>query len=727
MKHNPFKITESEKNRIKSLHEVVKYKPQIDSTLNYATTHVITEDDGGSTTSPQCGSRLTCCNASGQPYCPTGNPKSCPNNNHGYTYDPKTKSCTKGRGQKWHCEGGNCSKHPSGQYNSKASCEKACRSGNTRGENCCCKNRETGQVQETSLRGDTPCTCKPGWIQIKCESNTSGSGCCCNCKDGTNTPMQGGGCNEQSHIKPWTGPDCHSKGCEQACKGFAPTLYTESTYELPIRYGKRRMSESQLVKMIRRISEEQELQEKGKACWKTSQCPVGQFCSGGGCVPIDKDDDDDDERSQGYDDSRGKWGDRGKKLNERKLSNIIRKVMFESQMLNEIQNCIAGAQPGGDDGAACACGCETGSCELTGTCGGGVCDCPEAGMYSGGGGAQLADAPGKTKGRGRDRAMDGAKLNERKLTNIIRKVMFESQLLTEIENCSDQADGTECDGGCDDTPPSCFQGTCQDGVCTPNSSSTGGGGYYEDDYALSYDDDDYYDYDDELPIRYSRGRMNESQLLTEKVVCDSHADCPGGSKCYYWNDGSGRQECCAGWDRKTGCNEVNPESTTNVPAGFSSVGGVMGGAKLNERKLTNIIRKVMSESQLLLEVVTCTSYADCGPGQGCYVTHAGCGTGNCCDHGGPSSCAGCGNAPGMVSGGPGKTKVHTRPGKTFDGGEYEEYDDYHTARGGGGNCAGRTCSGDAGTDCGEGCVCDGKGLCNKGDGRTIRQQTSRRY
>ena len=675
MKHNPFKITESEKNRIKSLHEVVKYKPQIDSTLNYATTHVITEDDGGSTTSPQCGSRLTCCKASGQPYCPTGTPKSCPNNNNGYAYPVVVMKNGKCKGGRFSCDHGACYPDPNGVYTSMADCQKKCdpRGG---GSECCCKNRETGQVDKKVLIGDKPCTCKAGWIQIKCESNTSESGCCCNCKDGTNTPMKGGGCKELDHIKPWTGPDCHSKGCKQACKGFTGPVYSESTYELPIRYGRRRMSESQLVKMIRRISEEQEselLMEMDLVC-DAGACgtcgPTGTACKNccekstgcGDCSHWDKvaagggktqGYDDKEDESLGMrrgkqsskkvsakgrrDDSRGKWGDRGTKLNERKLTNIILKVMYESQMLNE--NLPCGLAPG-SEGDTCTCGECTDTCNM-GSCVGGQCDCSDGGMATGGGGAQLADAPGildtpgKTKGRGRDRAMDGAKLNERKLTNIVRKVMF------------------------------------------------------------------------------------ESQLLSEKIVCNTHADCPSGSKCFNFNDGSGRVECCAGWDRKTGCNEVFPESTTGggdleLTMGTGR-GSIMGGAKLNERKLTNIIRKVMFESQLLMEKPNCgNTGAPCDSGYVCMSPNDG-GENCCCKHGDWRCCEGKGRID------------TTKAGKTFDGGEYEEYDDYHTARGSGGDCAGRTCTGEAGGDCGgNGCVCDGEGLCTQGGGRTIRQQTSRR-
>ena len=39
------------------------------------------------------------------------------------------------------------------------------------------------------------------------------------------------------------------------------------------------------------INEQQELQEKGKACFKSNQCPEGCRCSGGGCVPFAGDED----------------------------------------------------------------------------------------------------------------------------------------------------------------------------------------------------------------------------------------------------------------------------------------------------------------------------------------------------------------------------------------------------------------------------------------------------
>ena len=112
---------------------------------------------------------LTCCDKKGNPVCPAGTPKSCPDNNNGYTFPVVLGSNGK-------CERG------------------------------------------TSSRG----------------------GCCCNCNTGTSSPKSGGGCPELSHIKPWDGP-CDGKGCEKACQGFAPTLYSESKREineiLPIVYA----------------------------------------------------------------------------------------------------------------------------------------------------------------------------------------------------------------------------------------------------------------------------------------------------------------------------------------------------------------------------------------------------------------------------------------------------------------------------------------------------------
>ena len=499
---NPFKITESEKNRIQRLHENIKDKPQLDGSLNYSTPTLL-EKTG-----------------------PCKNVAKCRNP---FTWDPNVCDCVCKQGQKG-CK-------PGFSW-SQDDCK--CVRSNSKNK-CCCKNRETGKIEEKIMKGDRPCTCKSGWIKVKCDSNTSGRGCCCNCKTNTSTSMPAGGCKELTHIKAWTGP-CDGKGCKEACKDFAPNLQSESRLK---RIVKRTINESQLL-----------LERPGCKSHGTAgdgwECPSNaRICmnygdgSYGCCAPGDRD----CMRGERTTGTGGTVRDGGKtkgdsnkgrgsvmggtKLNERKLTNIIRKVMSESELLMEKDLvCDAGAcGTCGPKGTACK-----NCCEKSTGCG----DCSHWDKVAAGGGKTKTQGVGKpscgsinqcvdklmsmgkkptsksamvkmlSESRNRRRFINeeddetyweklwkawkkawgagrvatggntggvdrGKKLNERTLTNIIRKVMFESQLLNEIQNCVGQADGTECDGGCDDTPPSCFQGTCQDGVCKPNSSSTGGG------------------------------------------------------------------------------------------------------------------------------------------------------------------------------------------------------------------------------------------------------------
>jgi len=322
MRRDLFKITKEEKNRIKNLHETVKHNPTIDSTL------VLNEHQGTPGTAhrhsnPNACSNMTCCDNNGDGYCPAGTLKSCPN---------------------------------------------------------------TGYA----------------WNGRSCVSNKKSSQGCCDCRQ-TNpqpySPMGGGGCPEIVGVVTAMGGSCR-----EACRDFAPNLQSikkptqqsptdpnekesglnERTYELPIRYGKKRMSESQLVKMLRRMSEEQELEEKaeckthndcatGSVCMSTGKCceggdhdcmKGGNMVAGGpgktkGVKGVNS--------TSGSDSAGGK--SRGGKLKERTLTNIVRKVMFEMEELNEVQvfkcygednggNCVqTGSYQGTTRHADCKAGC----------------------------------------------------------------------------------------------------------------------------------------------------------------------------------------------------------------------------------------------------------------------------------------------------------------------------------------------------------------------------------
>ena len=359
MKSNLFKITEEEKNRIKNLHESVKSNPTIDSTL------VLNEHQGTPGTAhrhsnPNACSNMTCCDDNGDGYCPAGTPKSCP---------------------------------------------------------------DTGYA----------------WNGRSCVSNKKSSQGCCDCRQ-TNpqpySPMGGGGCPEIVGVVTAMGGSCR-----EACRDFAPNLQSikkptqhsptdpnekesglnERTYELPIRYGKKRMSESQLVKMLRRISEEQELNEaqvyecyskdSGGDCVhsssyqgnsRPSSCKSQSACAGmttndtgGGKTkskggkggpyiePFDVDDLQMSRRGPSGKPTNSTYP----KLNERKLTSIIKKVMFEMKELNEAENCTDDSASGADCTCCTGSGCAQGSCPGNG----GACDCSGGGMVSAGG-------PGKTKG-----------------------------------------------------------------------------------------------------------------------------------------------------------------------------------------------------------------------------------------------------------------------------------------------------------------------------------------
>ena len=174
------------------------------------------------------------------------------------------------------------------------------------------------------------------------------------------------------------------------------------------------------------------------------------------------------------------------KLNERKLTSIIKKVMLETELLMErpcgTGNCQSGyvcMYRGGGNHDCCKIGdreCYKGDGMKTGedrkdkgkrlnevkACPGIGCKtcCDNTDGWSGCGDCSghgpytdkiVADGPGKTKGvkggskakpSSRGEKAKGKKLNERNLSNIIRKVMYESELLTEEEACNFKGKGT---------------------------------------------------------------------------------------------------------------------------------------------------------------------------------------------------------------------------------------------------------------------------------------------
>ena len=335
MRRDLFKITKEEKNRIKNLHETVKHNPTIDSTL------VLNEHQANNPhrhSNPNACSNMTCCDSSGNGYSPSGTLKSCPDT--GYAWNGRS----------------------------------------------CVTDKKTSQG-------------------------------CCDCRQ-TNpqpySPVGGGGCPEIVGVVTAMGGSCR-----EACRDFAPNLQSikkptqhsptdpnekesglnERTYELPIRYGKKRMSESQLVKMLRRISEEQELNEA--QIWKCYSKDAGGDCVHSGsaqeddrpsdcksksaCGMITNDDNGGGKTkggktkggktkgvkgvnsTSGSDSAGGK--SRGGKLKERTLTNIVRKVMFEMEELNEVQvfkcygednggNCVqTGSYQGATRHADCKAGC----------------------------------------------------------------------------------------------------------------------------------------------------------------------------------------------------------------------------------------------------------------------------------------------------------------------------------------------------------------------------------
>ena len=360
MRRDLFKITKEEKNRIKNLHETVKHNPTIDSTL------VLNEHQGTPGTAhrhsnPNACSNMTCCDNNGDGYCPAGTPKSCPDT--GYAWNGR--SCVSDKSNMTCCDSSGNGYSPSGTL-------KSC--------------PDTGYA----------------WNGRSCVSDKKTSQGCCDCRQ-TNpqpySPMGGGGCPEIVGVVTAMGGSCR-----EACRDFAPNLQSikkptqqsptdpnekesglnERTYELPIRYGKKRMSESQLVKMLRRISEEQELEEKaeckthndcatGSVCMSTGKCceggdhdcmKGGNMVAGGpgktkGVKGVNS--------TSGSDSAGGK--SRGGKLKERTLTNIVRKVMFEMEELNEVQvfkcygednggNCVqTGSYQGTTRHADCKAGC----------------------------------------------------------------------------------------------------------------------------------------------------------------------------------------------------------------------------------------------------------------------------------------------------------------------------------------------------------------------------------
>ena len=334
MRRDLFKITKEEKNRIKNLHETVKHNPTIDSTL------VLNEHQANNPhrhSNPNACSNMTCCDNNGDGYCPAGTLKSCPN---------------------------------------------------------------TGYA----------------WNGRSCVSNKKSSQGCCDCRQ-TNPqpypPTGGGGCPEIVGVVTAMGGSCR-----EACRDFAPNLQSikkptqhsptdpnekesglnERTYELPIRYGKKRMSESQLVKMLRRISEEQELNEIGYGTACTANSSGGSDdcvdsggndygpCSGGTCgdenMATDKPVRTKVKTKGGSNVKPTSRGEkvRGEKLKERTLTNIVRKVMFEMEELNEVKAC---------PGAGCKTCCD--NTDGWSGCG----DCSGHGPYTD---KIVADGPGKTKG-----------------------------------------------------------------------------------------------------------------------------------------------------------------------------------------------------------------------------------------------------------------------------------------------------------------------------------------
>ena len=560
MKHNSFKITESEKNRIKNLHETVKNNPELDSSL-VITEHQAQNPHRHSNPNSQSCRNLTCCDNMGSPYCPAGTPKSCPST--GYAWNGRS----------------------------------------------CVSDKKRGQA-------------------------------CCDCNDQNPQPSSyPGGCPDVVGMVRAMGGSCR-----EACRDFAPDLQSrkggpepskereielginETTYELPIRYGKKRMSESQLVKMLRRISEEQELQEKGKPCHRTSDCPGKQFCSGGGCVSIGGDKDDDGKTASPAQPSCGT-------VDQciGKLMSMDRKPKSKSEMikmLSESRNRRRFINEEDEetywDKLWKAWKQNWGSGRVTtgGNTGGG----PKADRYGGKPKGPIDIPTGNPPPHYPD--FDNP-LGEQKLSSIIRKVMNESQLLHEAPACEGLAEGAECYGGCDGPAGSCYVGKCSaGGDCIANEAPADGGG------RISFTD-----------IKRNGGKAAVNVLKGQG-----------------YNDKE---------DESLGMRRGKESSKKqSMKARRNDSRGKYGnrGKKLNERNLSSIIRKVMSESQLLLE-------RPCGDGecQSGYICMMRSNGGHDCCKAGDTKCYGGPRAGGgrAIDDGPGKTKGGRRA-KPMGTGKYGE-------------------------------------------------------
>ena len=316
MRKNLFKISQSEKNRIKSLHETVKNKPQIDGSLNYANT-IITEADSGGC-SPQS-MQISCAQGHGwvgAPICKCQKCKiCCQSGTDGSNYqmhepitvgvgrdNPGTCACPEGstevscggdgtRGQK-HCqccidgqpssmaqtvatntpcsslEGGNitnCDTHQIDGGPRTISCDD-----DKRKDQCQCCNGGSaismngkvaaGMCYTYNSGQNSNCQKSPASGSINCEGgNNSGVETCCNCCDDNPLPKSyPGGCPDEKCYRRAMGGNC-----SEACRGSSDSQLSESSransygeviYELPARYGRTRMTESQLVRMVKQVS-----------------------------------------------------------------------------------------------------------------------------------------------------------------------------------------------------------------------------------------------------------------------------------------------------------------------------------------------------------------------------------------------------------------------------------------------------------------------------------------
>ena len=320
MRKNPFKISQSEKNRIKNLHENVKNKPQIDSSLNYTNT-IITEAASGGCSKQSM--QISCKQGygwAGAPTCKCQKCKiCCQSGTNGSNYqmhepitvgtggdphNPGTCACPEGSTQV-PCEGdhGGKQKHcqccingqphsmsatipwstPCSSMNGGGTTNCAthsidggpksidCGDGGRKMKHCqCCINGQPHSMS-TQIPFGTDCSQHFGH---QCADHEHSGGpahttfketcggrpnheTCCNC---CNNTMQSfpDGCPDEKCWKKAIGGNC----IEPCGKGFSGNLdessransYGELIYELPARYGRKRMTESQLVRMVKSVT-----------------------------------------------------------------------------------------------------------------------------------------------------------------------------------------------------------------------------------------------------------------------------------------------------------------------------------------------------------------------------------------------------------------------------------------------------------------------------------------